>query len=238
MKRETPPTSALAAFTRYDILVCATRGKVYGLNKYTGDRLWRAVLPGASFREIVSLFINADDNVIAGCKGTATCLDLFTGNVIWKNEMRWCGFSEVGALCIPGDSSKQLAHHNDKSVLPKKSIAILTCKGKCLAVDAKSGQEIWRFEFPFVGSQLAAVIYDLREGNDNTMLYIGYGTAVYCLNAHTGNVNWGGDITSGFIHFGVMTLATPWSSQLAEVHSSFNQFPSAQQEISHKVTYG
>lgn len=74
-------------FTRKDILVCATHGKIYAIHKRTGARIWRSDFPTGGNGQVVSLFITDYDTIIAGARGRTACLQLMTGKPIWLNKM-------------------------------------------------------------------------------------------------------------------------------------------------------
>lgn len=74
------------SFTRNDILVCATYGKVYAVHKRNGSRLWRASF--GAMGGVVSVFVTDYDRVIAAGNGKTVCLDLYTGKQFWINKMK------------------------------------------------------------------------------------------------------------------------------------------------------
>ena len=92
----TTPDSKTLSYTRNGILICATNGKIYALEKYTGVRIWRAEFPTGSksifstgsMGGVISIFISDQNRVIVGSMGKAGCLDLFTGKEIWVNKMK------------------------------------------------------------------------------------------------------------------------------------------------------
>ena len=92
----TKSVAAPSSFTRNDILLCSTGGKIYAIHKHTGARLWRTEFPTGSKSRfsigsaggIVSLFITDQDRVIIAATGKAAALDLLTGEVLWVNKMK------------------------------------------------------------------------------------------------------------------------------------------------------
>ncbi|KAI9268275.1 hypothetical protein BDA99DRAFT_360556 [Phascolomyces articulosus] len=252
---QTPPTS----FTRNDILLCATGGKIYAVHKHTGVRLWRAEFPSGSKSRfsvgsmggIVSVFITDQDRVIVGASGKAACLDLLTGDVKWVNKMKGFGYEEVGSICTPSHVLKPQPsaaepttceeeeeappgyHDKDENTLTERPVVVLCTAGKCMGVDIESGEELWRFNCPKGGYRIPVALVD-PEGGSAT-IYVGCGTMLYCMDAITGDLKWETKITNAKMTLGYMTLATPWSSRLsAESHTAFSQFPLAQTEAQNR----
>ncbi|CDH49313.1 hypothetical protein RO3G_05596 [Lichtheimia corymbifera JMRC:FSU:9682] len=231
------------SFQRNDILVCATYGKVYAVHKRNGSRLWRAQFGAAG--GVVSLFITDYDRVIAAGNGKTTCLDLYTGHQLWINKMKGCGYEEVGTISTPSrildpQSTRQSSDQDD--ALPEyqeetrpnsgKPVIVACTNGKCMGLDADSGEELWRFKCPKGGYKIPTALVDpSTEYHRQHNVYVGCGKMIYCLDAQGGDLKWSTKISNAKMGQGYMTLATPWSSRLAaEAHTAFNQFPSAQQE--------
>lgn len=72
-------------YARDDIIVCATKGKLYAVSKRDGSRIWRADFPSSG---VVSVFITDMDQVIAGGNGKTVCYDLYNGKQRWMNNMK------------------------------------------------------------------------------------------------------------------------------------------------------
>ena len=89
-------TEFTTPFTRNDILVCATHGKIYAVHKRNGARIWRSDFPKGStslfsvgsMGGIVSIFITDQDDLIIASSGKTACLDLYTGAEKWVNKMK------------------------------------------------------------------------------------------------------------------------------------------------------
>ncbi|KAI8139596.1 quinon protein alcohol dehydrogenase-like superfamily [Fennellomyces sp. T-0311] len=236
-------------FTRNDILVCATRGKIYAIHKHTGARLWRADFPtgasaGAFFATgsmggVISIFITDQDRLIVASNGKTACLDLLTGEERWVNKMKGCSYEEVGVICTPSrvlkpqrvtpsDQDAPPGYHESET-LTAKPVVISCTYGKCLGMDLETGEELWRFNCPKGGYKIPSALVDPDGGS--TTVYVGCGRRLYCLDAETGELKWENKISNSMTGLGYMTLATPWSSRLAaEAHTAFSQFPIAQAE--------
>ncbi|KAG2224006.1 hypothetical protein INT45_009592 [Circinella minor] len=254
---KTTTDKKLLSYTRNDILICATNGKIYALEKHTGVRIWRAEFPTGSksifstgsMGGVVSIFISDQNRVIVGSMGKAGCLDLFTGEKIWVNKMKGCGYEEVGVICSPSyviqPQQRQLTENNNNvqtppkyyekdKLLNKKQVVVLCSAGKCLGMNVETGEELWQFECPKGGYSIPAILVDPERGS--TVVYVGCGTQLYCLNTINGQLLWQIEVTKATMNRNYMTLATPWSSRLAaEAHSSFNQFPLAQQQSENRT---
>jgi outer membrane protein assembly factor BamB len=83
----------LRPFSRNQVIICATHGKLYAVHKKDGSRLWRQSFPTAVFGGVVSIFVTDDDTVLVGVSGKTACLNLFTGVFKWVNTMK------VSVLC-------------------------------------------------------------------------------------------------------------------------------------------
>ncbi|KAI8143188.1 quinon protein alcohol dehydrogenase-like superfamily [Fennellomyces sp. T-0311] len=234
---DTESARTIPSFTRNDILVCATHGKIYAMHKHTGDRLWRAEFPSGgvlgtgSMGGIVSVFITDQDRLLIGASGKTACLDLFTGKEIWLNSMKGCSLEEVGVICTPSrvlrrtDRDAPPGYFESQGALNEKPVVLSCTYGKCLAIDLDTGEELWRFESPNGMHKIPSALVDPDSGK----AYVGSGRRLYCLNAKTGHVNWTSKVSKAKTGLDYMTLATPWSSRLvAEAYTGFSQFPMAQ----------
>jgi outer membrane protein assembly factor BamB len=77
------------------------RGGVIALDRATGKQLWKAVLKGSDF---VNVLLD-DDRVIAATKGEVFCLDSAAGNLLWRNELPGEGSGMVTIATASGFSS-------------------------------------------------------------------------------------------------------------------------------------
>ncbi|KAI9496579.1 quinon protein alcohol dehydrogenase-like superfamily [Zychaea mexicana] len=233
------------SFTRNDILLCATHGKIYAIHKHTGARLWRASYPTGAMGGVVSIFITDQDRVIVGANGKTACMDLLTGAEKWVNKMKGCGYEEVGVICTPSrvlkpqrttershepleNAPPEYCESNGHGVLTEQPVAISCTRGKCMGIDIETGEELWKFNCPNGGFKIPSALVD-PEG-ESTTVFVGCGRRLYCLDAATGELKWEVKVSNSKVGLGYMTMATPWSSRLAaEAHTAFSQFPSAQQ---------
>ena len=85
------------------ILIVGMKGRVLGIDKVTGDRVWETHLKSSGF---VNMYIESD-RVYASTRGELFCLDLPTGILRWSNKMKGLGY---GMLCFGWDPSNQAAH--------------------------------------------------------------------------------------------------------------------------------
>ncbi|KAI9268276.1 hypothetical protein BDA99DRAFT_603759 [Phascolomyces articulosus] len=114
--------------------------------------------------------------------------------------------------------------HNHRSYTSKQ-VAIVGTGGEIMGIDVKNGEELWRFDCPKGGSKIPSILVDPQ----GTIIYVGCGTRLYCLEAVTGQVKWQTKVSNSISGHDYMTLATTWSSRLAaEAHTSFSLHPSAQ----------
>ncbi|KAI9268274.1 quinon protein alcohol dehydrogenase-like superfamily [Phascolomyces articulosus] len=221
------------SFTRNDILLCATHGKIYAIHKTNGARLWRAsyptgavggslqLFPTGAMGGVVSIFITDQDRVIVGANGKTACMDLLTGAEKWVNKMKGCGYEEVGVICTPSrvlkpqrttepseesDAAPPGYHESDDhEVLTEKSIVISCTRGKCMGIDLETGEELWKFNCPKGGFKIPSALVDPEGGS--TTVYVGCGRQLYCLDAMTGEQKWHVKISNSKVGLGYMTMA-------------------------------
>ncbi|CEP16030.1 hypothetical protein [Parasitella parasitica] len=231
-------------FSRNDILICATHGKLYAIHKRDGTRLWRAKYPTGAYGGIVSLFVTDTDKLLAGAQGKTACVDLMTGETAWINKMPGFGVEEVSIVTTPSRFLSPQKHPNDASQdeLPppdyhdagahEKPVVIASSRGKVMGIDIDTGETLWTYKCPGGGFNIPVAIVEppsLENGRPHQLVYVGSGKWVYCLKTNTGDVVWSVKVSNSRFGYGYMTLATPWSSRLAaEAYSSFSQNPSAQ----------
>ncbi|KAF7730811.1 hypothetical protein EC973_001329 [Apophysomyces ossiformis] len=233
---------ANAEFTRNEILLCATHGKIYAIRKNDGARLWRQKFPTGAMGGIVSIFVTDTDKVLVGANGKTACLNLTTGETLWVNKMPGMGYEEVSLICPP---SRVLAPqlrtptvHDEE--LPsyeedqqEKPVVLGSSRGKVIAIDADTGEEVWKYNCPGGGYNLPTMLVEppsAENGLPYQVVYVGCGRWIYCLRSLTGELIWSRRISNAKFGLGYMTMATPWSSRLAaEAHTAFAQQPIAQQ---------
>ncbi|CAO3587341.1 unnamed protein product [Absidia cylindrospora] len=247
---ESLESQEIRPFTRNQVLLCATHGKLYAISKKDGSRYWRQDFPTGAFGGIVSLFITDNDTAVVGANGKTACLDLFTGEAKWVNKMKGFGYDEVGVVATPSRflSPKAQSHLNnqyndhlaDPSAPPsyetttevEKQMFFGCSTGKVLAVDPDNGEEAWRFNCPQGGYSIPSILVEPPSQDTEwpfQVIYVGCGRWAYCLKAVTGELLWSLRITNSKLGLGFMTLATPWSSRLAaEAHTNFSSIPHAQ----------
>lgn len=69
--------------------------------------------------------------------------------------------------------------------MPKNREALYVGTGKhVLALDPKTGEELWRTALPHGGSQVVALL--LKDG----LLFVGHAGRAYCLDAGSGEIRW------------------------------------------------
>jgi outer membrane protein assembly factor BamB len=121
-------------------------------------------------------------------------------------------------------------YHDDG--LKEKPIVFGSSRGKIMAIDSDTGEQIWRYNCPGGWYNIPVAIVEppsFEEGRPEQFVYVGAGKWVYCLKAKTGDVVWTTRVSNAKFGLSYMTLATPWSSRLAaEAYSAFSQNPSAQ----------
>lgn len=74
-------------FTRNDILICATHGRVHAVSKLNGSVLWETKFPTGAYGGVVSLFVTDTDKLIVGARGRTAAMNLLTGETLWVNKM-------------------------------------------------------------------------------------------------------------------------------------------------------
>ncbi|KAI7884718.1 uncharacterized protein EV154DRAFT_522038 [Mucor mucedo] len=231
------------AFTKNDILICASYGNIYAIHKTDGSGLWKS--PFKAGGGVISLFVTDSDKIIAGAFGKTACFDLMNGSMIWSNNMPGFGYEEVSVVSTPSRVLKPrrnpelsaTSEHGSppqygESSAPEKPVVLACSQGKAMGIDISSGETLWTFNCPGGRYKIPVVVVEppsMEEGRPHQLAYIGAAKWVYCLIAKTGKVVWSTKVATGIIGANFMSLATPWSSRLAaETHSAFSQNPSAQ----------
>ncbi|KAF7732359.1 hypothetical protein EC973_005255 [Apophysomyces ossiformis] len=225
------------SFTRNEVLVCAKYGKIYCVHKKDGSRLWSNRLPSKRF--ISSVFMTDLDTVLVSVDGLTVCYSLHTGEQKWVHGAKG---SEAGAvICTPSRflSPKVDMHDSDHAHQPpsydtteERSLTISSTHGKVMAIDATTGETLWKYDCPGGGYRMPVTLVEppsAENGLPYRAVYVGCGQWVYCLKALTGDLIWSQRISNYKIGMGYIVLATLWSSRMAaETHISFSQFPIAQ----------
>ncbi|KAI8387966.1 uncharacterized protein BYT42DRAFT_215850 [Radiomyces spectabilis] len=224
-------------FKRSDVLLCGTHGNVYAIRKEDGHRLWRAKIRNSAVASVIALFVTDTDKVLAAGGGRTVCLDLYTGTALWVNKMSGFGLEEVSILSTPSrilapkpitaDHADNLPAYEEKQNIGR-SVAIACARGKCMAMNLETGEELWRYNCPGGGYSIPVALIETGDSGDKAV-YVGCGRYVYCLDIATGEVKWSSKICNTKLGYGYMTLATPWNSRLAaEAHTGFSNQPTAQ----------
>jgi len=88
------------------LLVIGMKGRVLGLNRTNGDRMWETRLKGAGF---VNVYVERD-RVYAATRGELYSLDPRSGNILWHNRMKGLGYGMVSFGFDPANQTVQAAH--------------------------------------------------------------------------------------------------------------------------------
>jgi outer membrane protein assembly factor BamB len=115
------------------ILVVALGGKVAGIDRNTGDELWRNELPGGGLG-IVELLVE-EKTVLALAGGKLFCLELTSGEERWSTE-------------VPG-SGRGTMLVEDKRIF-------VACTGELTCV-SRTGKRLWTTSLPDMGMGSAAI---------------------------------------------------------------------------------
>ncbi|KAI7885062.1 hypothetical protein K492DRAFT_191356 [Lichtheimia hyalospora FSU 10163] len=222
-----------------EILICATHGNVYALQKRDGTPLWKVESPtGTAMSGILSIFVVPESrHVLVAGGGKTACLDMTRGHTVWMNKMEECGHEPVGLTVMPNtqhhltssetgsrnnsydDTSMQDEQPPGYDEATQSSIVVACTNGKCLGINLHTGSTVWRFDCPGGGEEFPNALMDPLTGR----VYVGCGKYVYCLQAKTGVIIWSRKISKSIIPGGYMVLAT--ANHNAQANSSFNQFP-------------
>ncbi|ORX43191.1 Quino protein alcohol dehydrogenase-like protein [Hesseltinella vesiculosa] len=230
-------------FDLKDVLVCTTHGKIYAISKTDGSRYWRQKFPGGAYGSLVSVFISDSGKVILGCNGKTACIDLYTGETKWVNKMKGMGIEEVGVVCSISQQSPAIQDRTEGgddqlpsyegSTVEEKQVVFGCTRGKVVAIDADSGEELWRYNCPGGGYNIPSLLIEpTQQGSSRwpfQVLYAGCGKWIYCLRVSTGEVLWTNRISSSKFGLGMICMATPWTSRVrAELYTDFSNTPHAQ----------
>ena len=82
------------------LLVVGVKGRVLGINRANGDRMWETQLKGYG---IVNVYVEPD-RIYAATRGELYSLDPRSGNILWRNKMKGLGY---GMLCFGYDPANQ-----------------------------------------------------------------------------------------------------------------------------------
>ena len=86
-----------------DILVVASRFRVFAFQKATGERIWETVLVSGFFNigeSFVTLVLD-ETAIYAHTKNQLFCLDLLSGRIIWQKDIPALG-RDVASLALGG----------------------------------------------------------------------------------------------------------------------------------------
>ena len=100
-------------------IIVGIRGDVIALDRETGKQLWRAVLKGADF---VNVLLD-NDRVIAATKGEIYCLDAATGETVWHNELLGEGRG-LATIATAAGTSSAMPSFREKQVRDAAAAAI------------------------------------------------------------------------------------------------------------------
>ncbi|KAI8061595.1 quinon protein alcohol dehydrogenase-like superfamily [Gongronella butleri] len=237
-------------FDLKDVLFCTTRGNIYAISKSDGTRYWRQDFPESicgAYVGVVSVFVTDDGKLMAGANGKIACIDVRTGNIKWVNRMKGMGLDEVGVLCTISQFGALDATHDalngtgaelppsyDRSTTNEKQVMFGCTRGKVMAIDPETGEEIWRYDCPNGGYNIPSLLVERQFQGATlwpfTVVFIGCGRWVYCLRASSGEVLWKNQVSNSTFGLSYMCLATfGWSSRMrAEIYTDFSSTPLAQ----------
>ncbi|KAG1031971.1 hypothetical protein G6F43_013855 [Rhizopus delemar] len=181
-------------YQRNNILLCATNGKIYALHKRNGGKLWSTKFASGAMGGIVSIFVTDFDKVIVGANGKTACLDLMTGKTLWLNRMSGFGYEEVSVISTPSriltpkkepvtDSPPEYSESHSLG----KPIIFGCSRGKVMAMDADTGDELWRYNCPGGWYNIPVAIVEPPSWEDHQpdqLVYIGAGKWYEGLNRH------------------------------------------------------
>lgn len=73
------------------LLVVGVKGRVVGIDRTSGDRMWETPLKGAGFVNVYA----EPDRIFAATRGELYCLDPWSGDILWHNKMKGLGYGLV-----------------------------------------------------------------------------------------------------------------------------------------------
>jgi len=188
-----------------NLLICATRGKVYAVHKKDGTSIWKSHVQGLGIAPL-SIF-TIDDLVLVAGFGKVVALDILTGEERWRNELAGMGYSPVTTVS-----------------LSPSNVLIACSTGKVAGLDRSSGVTLWRFDCPGGGFCMATAIPDVKS--PGTHAFVGCRRLIYYLEVASGQCVWKQQISKSTSPFVTLTNYTE-STKNASAFTSFNNFPSA-----------
>ncbi|KAI9496582.1 quinon protein alcohol dehydrogenase-like superfamily [Zychaea mexicana] len=213
-----------------DLIICSS-GKTASLNLYTGAVNWVNKMKGFGHEEVSivctpgqafnSQHSNYNNPRYSAPEYNAPEAYNNPGFINPEYNNNYPGYNNQGH-CDPGYNN---GGYRPPPGYPQRSVAVVGSGGNIMGIDVRSGEELWRFDCPKGGYKIPSILVDPQ----GTIVYVGCGTRLYCLEAMTGQLQWQVRVSKSHSGLDYMTMATPWSSRLtAEVHTSFNTSPSAQ----------
>lgn len=198
-------------------LYAATHGHVICIEPRSGADIWRTRLgPGSTF---VSLMV-ARDHIFAGLHGQCYALDRNGGGIIWHNNLPRTGYHTVLLHDTAGGQSGGPPCPNCHRVVAAGAAfcshcgapiegespggtpppLMVTLNGRILALDRRTGDELWRWNTPGsgCGSPVSLVFCEDR-------IFAGCYGHVHALHAATGEKLWTNDLPKLF--YGIVSLA-------------------------------
>jgi len=88
------------------MVIIGMKGRVLGVNKTNGDRMWETHLKSSGF---VNVYVDSD-RVYASTRGELFCLDAQSGRLLWHNKMKGLGYGMVSFGWDPSNQAAQSAH--------------------------------------------------------------------------------------------------------------------------------
>ena len=97
------------------------RGCVVALDRRTGDEVWRAMLKGCSF---VNVVLDGFE-IYATTRGEIFCLDAATGQCLWNNPLRGLGYGLI-TVANSGQAPAAEQIHQEEAAAAATSTAVAT----------------------------------------------------------------------------------------------------------------
>lgn len=87
------------------LLIIGMKGRVLGINRKSGSRVWETHLKGAGF---VNVYIE-DEQIYAATRGELFCLEPNGGRIVWHNNMKGLGYGMVSFGWDPANQTVMAA---------------------------------------------------------------------------------------------------------------------------------
>ncbi|KAI9311970.1 hypothetical protein BX666DRAFT_881786 [Dichotomocladium elegans] len=217
--------------TDQDKLVAAGNGKTAALDLFTGDMLWLNKMKGCGYEEVGTIVTPSKTMQPIG----PAARDAYDQPPQYSRSTTSNAFNPVVIACTNGKCMGIDAESGEGTVKRRRereSRNVLRIRNGMTRYSALFFAELWLYNCPGGGFKIPTALVDTpRDFDQPPNVFVGCGTMLYCLEAHSGAVQWSTKISSSIFGTGYMTMATPWSSRLAaEAYTAFNQFPVAHQE--------